>query len=135
MMKKKFGDENIGKYSYAVQGLGHVVFELVKLLRAENAKVFVTDINQEAIEAAVALGCEAVGVDEIYAVDSDVFSPCALGAVVNEETITRFKFKIVCGASNNQLATDEMGDELEKRDIVYAPDYAVKCRWPDECID
>lgn len=124
-LQKKFGDEDVGKYTYAVQGLGHVGSELVKLLRAENAKVFVTDLNEDAVQGAVALGCEAVGVDEIYDVDADVFSPCALGAVINPDNIDRFKFRIVCGAANNQLASDEMGDELEKRGIIYAPDYAV----------
>ena len=124
-LQNKFGNEEVGKYSYAVQGLGHVGSELVKLLRAEDAKVFVTDINEDLIKAATDLGCEAVGIDEIYDVDADVFCPCALGAVINPDTIDRFKVKIVCGASNNQLATDEMGDELEKRGIVYAPDYAV----------
>jgi leucine dehydrogenase len=121
----KFNDEEIGDYSYAVQGVGHVGFELVKLLRNEGAKVFVTDINEEAVEAAVNLGCEAVGLDEIYDVDADVFCPTALGAIVNEQTIPRFKFKIVCGAANNQLATEECGNELERRGIIYAPDYAV----------
>lgn len=121
----KFNDEEIGSYSYAVQGVGHVGFELVKLLRNEGAKVFVTDINEEALKTAVELGCEAVGLDEIYDVDADVFCPTALGAIVNEQTIPRFKFKIVCGAANNQLATEECGNELERRGILYAPDYAV----------
>lgn len=121
----RYNDEEVGNYSYAVQGVGHVGFELVKLLRAEGAKVFVTDINDEAVQQAVDLGCEAVGLDEIYEVDADVFCPTALGAIVNERTIPRFRFKIVCGAANNQLATEECGDELERRGIVYAPDYAV----------
>lgn len=124
-LSHRFNDEEVGNYSYAVQGVGHVGFELVKLLRAEGAKVFVTDINEEAVEQAVELGCEAVGLDEIYEVDADVFCPTALGAVVNERTIPRFRFKIVCGAANNQLATEACGDELEARGIVYAPDYAV----------
>jgi len=122
-LSHRFNDEEFGDYSYAV--VGHVGFELVKLLRAEGAKVFVTDINDEAVQQAVDLGCEAVGLDDIYDVDADVFCPTALGAVVNERTIPRFKFKIVCGAANNQLATEECGDELESRGIVYAPDYAV----------
>jgi leucine dehydrogenase len=87
--------------------------------------VFVTDINQELVDQAVEMGAEAVGLEEIYDVDADVFSPCALGAVVNENTIPRFKFKIVAGAANNQLADDECGDELQARDILYAPDYAI----------
>lgn len=124
-LQHRFGNEDVGSYSYAVQGVGHVGFELVKLLRNEGAKVFVTDINEDAIQACVDLGCEAVGLDDIYEVDADVFAPTALGAIVNEQTIPRFKFKVVCGAANNQLATDECGDELAKRGILYAPDYAV----------
>jgi len=124
-LSHKFNGEEVGEYSYAVQGVGHVGMELVKLLRNEGAKVFVTDINDEAVQAAVDLGCEAVPLDEIYDVDADVFCPTALGAIVNEQTIPRFKFKVVCGAANNQLATEECGNELERRGIIYAPDYAV----------
>ncbi len=124
-LQKKFGNEEVGDYSYAVQGVGHVGYELVKLLRNEGAKVIVTDINEQAVDACVELGCEAVGLDEIYEVDADVFSPTALGAIVNEQTIPRFKFKVVCGAANNQLATEQCGNELDQRDILYAPDYAV----------
>ena len=124
-LQRKFGNEEVANYSYAVQGVGHVGFELVKLLRNEGARVFVTDINEKAVNQCVELGCEAVGLEDIYDVDADVFCPTALGAVVNEQTIPRFKFKIVCGAANNQLATDECGDELESRGIIYAPDYAV----------
>lgn len=124
-LQKKFGDEEIGKYSYAVQGVGHVGLELVKLLRRENARVFVADIYDEPVQAAVELGCEAVGVDDIYDVDADVFAPTALGGVINEQTIPRFKFKVVCGSANNQLADDEAGNELDRRGIIYAPDYAV----------
>lgn len=124
-LQHKFGNEDVAEYSYAVQGVGHVGFELVKLLRNEGAKVFVTDINDKAVAACVELGCESVGLDEIYDVEADVFCPTALGAIVNEQTIPRFKFKIVCGAANNQLATDECGNELERRGILYAPDYAV----------
>jgi hypothetical protein len=109
----KHGNEDVGKYSYAVQGAGHVGSEFIKLLREQGAKVFVTDINKDAVQRCVdELGCEAVGLDEIYDVDADVYSPCALGGTVNEQTIDRIKAKIICGAANNQLATDEIGDEL-----------------------
>lgn len=124
-LQKKYGNQEIGKYTYAVQGCGHVGFELVKLLRAENAKVFVTDINQDLVDQSVAAGCEAVGVDDIYDVDADVFSPTALGAIINEETLPRFNFNIICGAANNQLATDAIANDVEARGILYAPDYAV----------
>ncbi|MEM9533875.1 MAG: Glu/Leu/Phe/Val dehydrogenase dimerization domain-containing protein [Pseudomonadota bacterium] len=125
-LQHRFGEENVGEHAYAVQGVGHVGFELVKQLREEGAKVFVTDINTDAVQRCVDdLGAEAVTLDDIYDVDADVFCPSALGGVVNAETIPRFKFKIVCGSANNQLADDEAGDELTRRGIVYAPDYAV----------
>ena len=124
-LKARFGDDEVGKHSFAVQGAGHVGHHLIRMLREEGAKVFVTDINEESVAEAVEMGAEAVGLDEIYDVDADVFSPCALGAVVNEQTIPRFRFKAVAGAANNQLANDEAGDELQARGILYAPDYAV----------
>ena len=91
-LQHQYGNEEVGNYSYAVQGVGHVGFELVKLLREQGAKVFVTDINDEAVRQCVdELGAEAVGLDDIYDVDADVFSPSALGGIVNETTIPRFK--------------------------------------------
>ena len=89
-LQSKHGNEDVGKYSYAVQGAGHVGIEFIKLLREQGAKVFVTDINKDAVQRCVdELGCEAVGLDEIYDVDADVYSPCALGGTVNEQTIDR----------------------------------------------
>ncbi|MFC4727234.1 Glu/Leu/Phe/Val dehydrogenase dimerization domain-containing protein [Coralloluteibacterium thermophilus] len=122
----QFGNEDVGKYSYAVQGVGHVGMEFVKLLRDRGAKVYVTDINQANVQRAVdEFGAEAVGLDEIYDVDVDVYSPTALGGTLNEKTIDRIKAKVICGAANNQLATDAIGDELARRGVLYAPDYAV----------
>jgi leucine dehydrogenase len=124
-LQKVYGEEELGAHSYAVQGVGHVGLHLVKQLREEGAKVFVCDIMQDSVDAAVALGAEAVSNEEIYDVDAEVFAPSALGAVINEETIPRLQCKIVAGPANNQLANDEAGNELEKRGILYAPDYAV----------
>ncbi|PZO63835.1 MAG: leucine dehydrogenase [Pseudoxanthomonas suwonensis] len=125
-LQRAFGDEEVGKYSYAVQGLGHVGMEYVKLLKERGAKIFVTDINEKLVDRAVhEFGAEAVGPDEIYDVPVDVYSPCALGGTVNEQTLPRLKAKVICGAANNQLADDAIGDAVEQRGIVYAPDYAV----------
>jgi leucine dehydrogenase len=125
-LNRRFGDEEVGKYSYAVQGLGHVGMEYVKLLKERGAKMFVTDINKQLVDKAVSeYGAEAVGLDEIYDVPADVYSPCALGGTVNENTLPRLKAKIICGAANNQLANNAIGDEVVKRGILYAPDYAV----------
>ncbi len=124
-LQKVYGDEDLSRYSFAIQGAGHVGLHLVKQLRKEGAKVFITDIMEDSVAEAVELGAEAVGEDEIYDVEADVFAPCALGAIINEETIPRLKCKIVAGPANNQLANNEAGNELEKRGILYAPDYAV----------
>ncbi|HSC48404.1 MAG TPA: Glu/Leu/Phe/Val dehydrogenase dimerization domain-containing protein [Gammaproteobacteria bacterium] len=124
-LQHKHGHTDIGKSSYAVQGLGHVGFHVVKHLRDAGAKVFVTDMHKDRVEECVKLGAEAVPMDDIYTVDAKVYVPCALGASVNEKTIPQFKFEIVAGAANNQLATDECGDILHKKGILYAPDYAI----------
>lgn len=125
-LQRQYGNEEVGKYSFAVQGAGHVGMELIKLLREQGAKVFVTDIHADVVQECVdELGCEAVGLDDIYDVEADVYSPCALGGTLNAKTLDRLKVKIVCGSANNQLANDEIGDELGKRGILYAPDYAV----------
>ena len=124
-LNKKYGHTDLGKSSYAVQGLGHVGSHVVKHLRDAGAKVFVTDMNKERIEQCVALGAEAVGMDDIYKVNAKVYVPCALGASVNEQTIPQFRFEIVAGSANNQLATDACGDELHRKGILYAPDYVI----------
>ena len=124
-LNKKYGHTDLGKPSYAVQGLGHVGSHVVKHLRDAGAKVFVTDMNKERIEQCVALGAEAVGMDDVYKVNAKVYVPCALGASVNEQTIPQFRFEIVAGAANNQLATDACGDELHRKGILYAPDYVI----------
>ncbi len=125
-LQVKFGNEDVGKYSYAVQGVGHVGMEFVKLLHERGAKVFVTDINKDLVQQAVdEHGAEAVAADQIYDVDAQVYSPCALGGTVNANTLPRLKCQIICGSANNQLATDEIGDEVTRKGILYAPDYAV----------
>ncbi|HEV7164162.1 MAG TPA: Glu/Leu/Phe/Val dehydrogenase dimerization domain-containing protein [Gammaproteobacteria bacterium] len=124
-LQNKYGHTDLGKSSYAVQGLGHVGFHVVKHLCDAGAKVFVTDMHKDRVEECVKLGAEAVAMDDIYKVDAKVYVPCALGASVNEKTIPQFKFEIVAGAANNQLANDECGDELHKKGILYAPDYAI----------
>jgi leucine dehydrogenase len=124
-LQKVFGDEDLSHRTFAVQGTGHVGLHLVKQLRKEGAKVFACDIMPDYLAEAVENGAEAVGTDEIYDLDVDVFAPSALGAVINEETLPRLKCKIVAGPANNQLANDEAGNELERRGILYAPDYAV----------
>jgi leucine dehydrogenase len=122
----KYGHADLNRVSFAVQGAGQVGYHLVKMLRASGAKVFVTDINEERVEQVVdECGAEAVPMSQIYDVDAHVFSPCALGAVINEDTLPRLHCEIVAGGANNQLESEELGTQLERRGILYAPDYAI----------
>lgn len=110
----------------AVQGLGHVGYTVCRLLHAAGAKLIVTDINRQAANnAADEFGAKIVAPDEIYAQTADVFSPCALGAILNPETVNLLKANIIAGAANNQLSTPEIGLALQDRGILYCPDYVV----------
>jgi leucine dehydrogenase len=125
-LQKKYGHDDPGKVSFAVQGAGSVGYYLTKYLSEAGAKVFICDINGTRVQHIVdEFGAEAVPVDQIYQVDANVFSPCALGGVVNEQTLPQFRFDIVAGSANNQLETSELGTALEQRGILYAPDYAI----------
>jgi leucine dehydrogenase len=70
-------------------------------------------------------GAKAVSTDEIYAQEADIFAPCALGAVINDETLEVLKVDIVAGAANNQLGEERHGDTLHQRGVIYAPDYVI----------
>jgi len=116
----------IHKARVAIQGVGSVGLHLGRILRREGMELVVADIDAARAEAAATeLHARVVPPDEILATDCDVFAPCALGSVVSLETIPRLRARIVCGSANNVLATLEAGDELARRDILYAPDYLV----------
>lgn len=110
----------------AIQGLGHVGIRLAKHLHSQGAKLYVTDIHPENIEKAVnEFSAVAVAPNDIYDLDVDVFAPCAMGAVLNEENIDKLKVKVIAGAANNQLAKESFGQLLTDKGIVYAPDYVI----------
>lgn len=110
----------------AVQGVGHVGYYLCRYLADAGAQLVVTDINQDALDKTIAeFGAKTVAPDDIYAVDAQIFAPCALGAVINDRTIPQLKASIVAGSSNNQLADDSHGVILKKAGILYAPDYVI----------
>lgn len=125
--EKALGKSSLEGVRIAVQGAtGHVGAYLCRHLAKAGAELTLTDINTDALEKLAAeLGAKMVGKDDIYDVEADIFTPCALGAVINENTIDRLKVRAVAGAANNQLATREMGAELMKRKIAYAPDYVI----------
>ncbi|HUF27378.1 MAG TPA: Glu/Leu/Phe/Val dehydrogenase, partial [Gemmatimonadaceae bacterium] len=124
--KAKYGSDDLGGLTVAVQGVGHVGYYLCQYLAEEGAKLIVTDIDEERVRRVVKeLGAKAVGKDEIYAVEAQIFAPCALGAVVNDGTLKKFRFEIIAGAANNQLAEERHGVALAERNILYAPDYVI----------
>ena len=112
-----YGENGVKGRHMAIEGVGHVGFNLLKLLHEEGATATICDIDPEKIDAAKEAmpGVEVVSTQEIYDVKADIFAPCALGASINEKTMDRLKVKVIAGAANNQLATDAIGTELEKR--------------------
>lgn len=124
--KEAFGSESLEGRTISVQGLGNVAYKLCEYLHNEGAKLVVTDINQAAIDRVVNdFGATAVAPDEIYSQEVDIFSPCALGAILNDETIPQLKAKVIAGSANNQLQDSRHGDYLHELGIVYAPDYVI----------
>ena len=125
--EEAFKTKSLKGLKVAIQGLGQVGYYLAEFLHREKAQLFVTDIHEDRVHRVVeAFGATAVMPEKIYEVNADIFAPCALGAIINDETIPRFKFKIIAGGANNQLA-DEMkhGKILKERGILYAPDYVI----------
>lgn len=124
--KEAFGDDSLKGKTIAVQGVGNVAYTMCEYLHEEGAKLIVTDINEEAVQRAVDnFGATAVGINEIYGVEADIFSPCALGAVINDDTIPQLKAKVIAGSANNQLKNPEHGDKIHEMGFVYAPDYVI----------
>jgi len=123
----KYGDDSLAGRHVAVQGLGHVGYYLCEDLAQEGAKLTVTDSDPARVARVTeAFDAEAVAPDDIYGVDADIFAPCALGAVINDDTIDSLKVEVVAGAAKNQLASGGVhGPALFERGILYAPDYVI----------
>lgn len=124
--RQRWGSDSIAGKTVAVQGLGHVGYYLCKELHAHEANLVVTDIDAARVKRAVdEFGARAVDLEQIYSVAADIFSPCALGGILNDDTIPKLKVEIVAGAANNQLLEERHGDALEARGLLYAPDYVA----------
>jgi leucine dehydrogenase len=124
--EKAFGSKSLKGLHIGLQGLGAVNYHLLKYLHQEGARITACDINPTSVERAKSeFGIEVVGPEAIYDLSCDIFSPGALGAVVNAQTMERLKCKVIAGAANNQLADEKDGEELLRRGILYAPDYAI----------
>lgn len=121
------GSDDLNGMTIAVQGLGKVGFDLAQKLHAAGAKLIVCnrsnrDIMKRAVEE---LGAKEVSGDEIYSQKCDIFAPCALGAIINYDTIPLLKCRAVAGAANNVILDDACGVALKKKGIVYAPDFII----------
>ena len=124
--KERWGSDDLSTKTVSVQGCGHVGYYLAKEQHEAGAKLIVTDIDAERVKQVVhEFGARAVGPDEIYGVQADIFAPCALGGIVNDKTLPQLKVQIVCGAANNVLLEEKHGDALEKKQILYTPDYVA----------
>lgn len=125
-VRHKLGRNTLDGLHIAVQGVGHVGRFLCDYLHKAGARLSVTDIDRAALEHAEReFGATVVGPDEIYGVDCDLFAPCALGAVVNDNTLPRLKCPIIAGSANNVLDEARHGAALRRAGILYAPDYVI----------
>ena len=124
--KRVFGTDDLSGRTIAVQGVGSVGGYLCDHLAKEGARLYVCDIDEEELAKVCArTGATRIKTDEIYDVDAEIFSPNALGAVINRATLPRLKAKILAGGANNQLASPDMDSAVREAGILYAPDYVI----------
>ncbi len=125
--KEQFGTDSLAGRKIAVQGVGHVGEYLVSFLAKEGADIYITDIHESTIKrVSETYKTKVVGLDEIYDIDMDIYAPCALGATINDDTLSRLKCSIIAGAANNQLQRETLhGNAVMEKGIIYAPDFAL----------
>jgi leucine dehydrogenase len=125
--REVWGSDSLSGKKVLVQGVGHVGQVLVEYLVKEDAKVYINDISEEKLKAVASRQkAEVVSAETMFDLDIDIYAPCALGATVNDDTLSKLKCKIICGAANNQLADEAYhGEMVGRQGILYAPDYVV----------
>lgn len=125
--QKAYGNDSLSQRSIAIQGAGHVSAHLAEFLQKEGAELYICDIDEEkANKVAGRTGAKVVDPEDIYDLDVDIFSPCALGGVVNDDTIERLTCHIIAGAANNVLEEESVhGPRLMDKGMIYAPDYVI----------
>jgi len=122
--RRAYGSTGLEGKRIAVQGLGAVGQNIVTQLAELGARLVVCDIDSEKVDVVKEeYTVETLMPGDVYDVDCDIFCPCALGGIINDDTLSRLKCKIICGCANNQLLNERHGHMLEKKGFVYAPDY------------
>ena len=122
----KLGKDNLKGLHIAIQGLGHVGYQIARHLHEQGVQLTVADIAPAVVERAVKeFGAAAVSTENIHKVACDVFAPCALGAIINDMSINQLQTTIIAGAANNQLAHTYHGQRLHAEGILYATDYVI----------
>ena len=125
-VKHRLRRDDLSGVRVAIQGLGHVGYNLAGLLAQDGAALIVADLDGARVERATdELGARVLEVDAILGAACDVLAPCALGGVLSDQTIPQLGCAIVAGAANNQLLEDRHGAALHDRGILYAPDYVI----------
>lgn len=121
-----FGSDDLRGRRIALLGVGNVGYRLARMLHAAGATLALADVRADKVrEAAAEFGAEAFSTDAIFDAPCDVFAPCALGGMVSTATLPRIQAPIIAGAANNQLADDATSAEIQRRGILYAPDFAI----------
>jgi leucine dehydrogenase len=124
--KKCFGTDSVDGLTIAIQGVGSVGMRLAEILFWQGAKLILSDLDQEKVERTARLyGAKVISPSSIFEQECDLFVPCAMGGILNSQTIPKLRCSIVAGAANNQLLTDEDGERLMQRNILYAPDFVI----------
>ena len=123
--KEIWGNDSLQGKVVAMQGFGKVATHTAHHLMKEDAALVVTDVFDGALDRARDLGLKVVKPDDIYGIDCDIFAPCALGGVINPETIPQLKCKVIAGGANNQLMSESDGEALHRMGIMYGPDYIL----------
>lgn len=124
--QKLWGNDCLRKKVVAIQGLGSVGSKLANILFWEGAYLIICDKDPEVVhEHACLYGAQVVDPEEFAGLQCDILAPCAMGGVINQETLPKLRCKAVAGAANNQLLTPDMGQALMDKHILYAPDYVI----------
>lgn len=126
-LKEMFGTEKIEGRTFAIQGVGNIGREILRLLYRQNAKIFIADIDKKKIKIIKKLfpKIQVIKPSEIHKQKVDIYSPCALSSAINFKNISQLRCKIIAGGANNQLENSRVGELLHRLNILYAPDYLI----------